>query len=473
MILFKVIYRISRLSPFVCKYKRNCSVFTDPSRLNILKSGHDGDKDHINMLIYEIDYYLSTSFNHYKYGSQDITQIRTLCYGLAKSILDNWSIYENALNIEFPSNLNECEKCFYLIQRIQDSILDESWSGPDLGLVPRSITEKLTIVNYMNFNFPYSNNNLNLGKYYIDPILEAVLFDIWKHDRQKLFKLITKEFFYVVVFNKIWNSKLNKYTLVYNYTKYNKIFFNLYYCYITIEQFFLHQFGPASKGKGHIGGYNFFILHDKLKPDSYCELYNLQHNYYRKHDDLHPVYSRKMLDYNFIEFCKASVFGRLLNASFQDMCYIINNLVCCDNNIKAKDNIVNRLYNLFVNVKYGECNREINHHIIIDEHGFNLYDEEKKIYNNLSRFIYIVPNIHELVNTIKKSSDYKDIYPCTKNQRGGQSLIGNTMYELDRNFRHSMYNHHKFYFLHTKCHKLQSYSFSYKNIHCNLGFNKW
>ena len=57
-------------------------------------------------------------------------------------------------------------------------------------------------------------------------------------------------------------------------------------------------------------------------------------------------------------------------------------------------------------------------------------------------------------------------------------MIGNILYEFDKSFRYSMYNHYLLYNKYvdkrySNFKKLNLKKFSYNNIHCNLGYCKW
>ena len=263
-----------------------------------------------------------------------------------------------------------------------------------------------------------------------------------------------------------------------------------------IEQRYMYKNKQNNIGAGY-----FFLLDNKLnpKPNGFdtnneykSSLYEISRDYIsnviNKHEDyINNIGSNniaKEIRYEFIEICKYITIKLLTSLSLQDMNTIITNLVTSNPyDFQSKLAIASILHDI-----NGYSGIDAKH---IENLLYNMYtidtEYKKEFYNYLSRFIFIVSDVRDLVNCIKTSSIYKDTNPGPIKERGGHSMIGNILYEFDRNFRYSIYNHYLLYNHRIKNHYLlHNYSinndnfvdlrfdnFSYKNIHCNLGFCKW
>ena len=406
-------------------------------------------------------------------------EYRKLFFNFAEEILDNWLFYKHELHqlgckLEYPNKLKHNDACYYIIQHLLDYI--QNYNN---NLIPVDVKHRLQLICSMQFESPYTNNNLDLGKYLINKSLAEYLKygnNINKEDK----KNISKEFFYVVVFNKLWNSKLNRHTLVYNYIKYNKIFFDLYYSYATIEQRSMSKFK-----QNNIGGGYFFLLDSKLNPkpngvnglstyeifrDYRSDVKNKHENYIK--DKKNPNID-KQVKFDFIEICKYITIKLLTSLSLQDMNIIITNLaISKPDYVEPRQLIVSKLQDIngYAGLDTVYIQTLLSTMIIIADH------EKKELYNDLSRFVFIVSDVRDLINYIKKSSVYADTNPGPIKDRGGHSIIGNILYEFDRNFRYSMYNHYKLYSYYNNSDDfidLRFDNFGYKNIHSNLGYCKW
>ena len=317
-----------------------------------------------------------------------------------------------------------------------------------------------------------NNNNLDLGKYLISEWLANCLkYGNSINNIGK--KSISKEFFYIVIFNKIWNDKHKRYTLVYNYIKYNKIFFDLYYSYATIEQRYITRDKQNNIGAGY-----FFLLDNELnpKPNNTNELssYEVFHNYRLDAINNHKNSNiNKQVYYDFIEICKYITINLLTPLSLYDMSFIIANLTIIKPYLdEPRQIIASKLQNVS---NYPGISTEYVESLISTMPTID-HKEKKELYNDISRFIFIVSDVRDLINCIKKSSIYTDTNPGPVKDRGGHSMIGNILYEFDRDFRHSMYNHYKLYKDRSDIDDLvylRFDNFGYKNIHCNLGYCKW
>lgn len=220
---------------------------------------------------------------------------------------------------------------------------------------------------------------------------------------------------------------------MYNYTKYNKIFFDLYYSYAMIEQISRRDLGHTNIGAGH-----FFLLDNQLQYNNISGKYlNKDEILIRNINTIKGINLKK----NFIDICKYTVNEFLLPISLADMCSIISNLVLINkNNNEYKNIIITKLARLLHSLSAETPN---------DYCLSKAYDLieicDKKIFNDLTRFVFIVSDIGSLVNTVKKSNEHNNICKGPSSERATQSLIGNILYEFDNDFRHSMYNHHKLY----------------------------
>ena len=408
-------------------------------------------------------------------NSDNLFQLRKFFLQYANKILNEWSSFKHELdllgcNFEYPYKLKHDDACYYIIQHLLDYIQKYNSS-----LIPENVKHRLQLIYYMQFEPQHTNNNLDFGKYLINNSLAYYLRhgnSIGNIDK----KSISKEFFYVVIFNKLWNSKHKKYTLVYNYIKYNKIFFDLYYSYATIEQRYM------SKNKqNNIGAGYFFLLDSKLSPKPDSELYKVFNEYRSNVINNHESYISdkdnpnmiQHIKYDFIEICKYITIKLLTSLSLKNMSIIITNLAISNPFLdEPRKLIASKLLNIngYAGIKNEDIEYKISNMISVN------HKEKKELYNDLSRFIFIVSDVRDLINCIKKFSLYADTNPGPVKDRGGHSIIGNILYEFDSNFRYSMYNHHKLYSYYNysddfEC--LRFDNFGYKNIHCNLGYCKW
>ena len=396
-------------------------------------------------------------------ATEQLHYYRNKCINHANEIFSNFETYKDQLDnmgFKYPYNLSNSDAYYYLIWHLIKHITNNN-----NNLIPINVTNRLQLLDSMTTKLRKNCNNLHTGWYLIHNNLEHTLLDasLQRMDWPQK-KNITKEFFYVVVFNKIWNSKLNRYNLVYKYIKYNKIFFDLYYTYATIEHFSRRDLGHTNKGAGY-----FFLLDNQLKPSDILNISSL--NYSMILENINTI-NNNDIEMNFIDICKYATHGVLLPVPLSEMCSVIDNLVISYK--KNAQNIVMVPYNLNWLLHSME-------NITVRGHRFPkafdlLQNCEKIIFNNLTRFIFIVSDVRDLVETIKKLNGDKYICQIPKSERGAHSLIGNILYEFDEDFRHSMYNHNKLYRsfdTNDNYLDLDWKNFTYKNIHCNLGYSKW
>ena len=419
------------------------------------------EKNHLVDLITDIE-----NFIHLKrkdLNQESLYEFRDKCLNSSKIILDNFNTYRDQLDklgFRYPYSLTNKDALYYLILHLL-KLITNNYNN----LIPINVTRKLQLIDSMTTKPRQNSNNLDLGLYLMDCRLERILLNASVHMDKLSKKNITKKSFYVVVFNKLWNSKLNRYTLVYNYTKYNKIFFDLYYSYAIIEQISRRDLGHTNTGAGH-----FFLLDNQLNYNDILKKFLFKHDIFiRNLNTIKGINIKK----NFIDICKYTVKGHLLPVTLTDMCSVINNLVLINkNDNEYKSVIISKLHRLLYTYK------GISPDDSCLSKAYNLMENcDKKIFNDLTRFVFIVSDIGALVNTIKKSNQHNNICQGPSSERGTQSLIGNILYEFDKDFRHSMYNHNKLYSnlldINGNSLNLDWKVFSYKNIHCNLGYAKW
>jgi len=256
--------------------------------------------------------------------------------------------------------------------------------------------------------------------------------------------------FYVVVFNMLKSKESGKvrYDLIYNYTQYNKIFLELFYVYISIQ-----QLSMIIHNKLNIGSSYFFCMDSNLTKDIRCDY--LKNIICREFDIIDKVRNSK--PFNFIDLCKICVKGTLIEA---ETSFILKNLMF----LVQKD-----YYTFLSNLHYLSGN--LNNTFLV-EYEKTIKGNMFNIYNPTSRFIYIVSDLKGFTNDLQKINDLKDIKsvnPGSQKFRGSTSYLNNILSRLDKDFRDSMYNHN-LRFLGNKA--LKKSKFSFKNVHMNLGYSR-
>ena len=415
---------------------------------------------HLDDLIIDINTFINLKSKNL--NTEQLHYYRNKCINHANEIFSNFETYKDQLDnigFKYPYNLNNSDAYYYLIRHIIKYITNNN-----NNLIPINVTNRLQLLDSMTTKLRKNCNNLHTGWYLIHNDLQHILLNasLQRMDiAQK--KYITEEFFYVVVFNKIWNSKLNRYNLVYKYIKYNKIFFDLYYTYATIEHFSRRDLGHTNKGAGY-----FFLLDNQLKPIDILNISSF--NYSMILENINTI-NNNDIEMNFIDICKYTTHGVLLPVPLFEMRSVIDNLVTPYKDGKNIFLVAYDLNRLLHSIK----NITVRKDRIVKTFDL-LKNCEKMIYNNLTRFIFIVSDVRDLVETIKKLNGDKHICQIPKSERGAHSLIGNILYEFDEDFRHSMYNHKKLYRsfnINDNDLDLDWNNFTFKNIHCNLGYTKW
>lgn len=261
---------------------------------------------------------------------------------------------------------------------------------------------------------------------------------------------------YVVVFNKLKNKKDGKYTLIYNYRKYSSIFIEsllLYFIKENKDSFLSDNFTIGS-------GLLFFIQDELLKE------YNL-HNIDMR---IEPVYlNTNTKNYlinkpkHIIDIFKLIMDQNTAGVSIDKMVDII----------KHSDLNYEKNYEKLIEILSEEGKFHLNKKMFYGIHNRLV---EKKIYNTLTRFIFVVNDLESLKN-ILKSLGFKDVNEGSQSFRGCGSYINKIATALDDDWRECLYRHYLFF---EKNHQVSqgrkhlSYSkFSYKNIHINLGYDRW
>lgn len=124
-----------------------------------------------------------------------------------------------------------------------------------------------------------------------------------------------------MVFNYLKSNDFNRnevrYELVYNYTQYNKKFFNLFYAYIIIQ-----QLSTIIHNNIKLGSSYFFSIDRKLiLNDSLNEIRESIPGIFDIREE-----NRILKPFNIIDLCKLIVKGKLIDINYIEMSDIINNL---------------------------------------------------------------------------------------------------------------------------------------------------
>ena len=112
-----------------------------------------------------------------------------------------------------------------------------------------------------------------------------------------------------------------------------------------------------------------------------------------------------------------------------------------------------------------------------DISGEQIYDNtlirvsiNERLYNPITRFIFVVSDLGDLTHTLKKKyEEFKSVNTGPQKFRGSTSSLNYTLIKLDNDFRDSMYKHNRIYFENP----LPRSKFSFNNIHVNLGSVRW
>lgn len=158
--------------------------------------------------------------------------------------------------------------------------------------------------------------------------------------------------------------------------------------------------------------------------------------------------------FNFIDMFKLTVKNKLLCTDFNSMSAMIKHLSSyrMDLLLLGLDHIV----------------QGVNKKKMLEEMIRMTTVERFEAFNLLSRFIFVVSDLNDLILTIKKQDQrLKSVNAGSQKFRGSTSYINNILCLLDNDFRDSMYNHNLKFF---GKNSLSKSKFSYKNIHVNLGY---
>lgn len=300
-----------------------------------------------------------------------------------------------------------------------------------------------------------SLNNLEVSSDSFEYLIDMKTEKLLKSADDPKFKRINDEnqFVYMVVFNTLKIG--DDWVVIYNYIAYNKILFNLLYVYAALVQ---KKFGLYQGG--HIAADFLFVIDKQLSENLYIS--NID-NIINNNDTL--LTSGGLNEalsinywYNFIQIAKCCVNGNIKGMNYEEMGELIKFL-----RLKDEINILKILYKDLEIEKWQDY--------VNSAEWYN-------IYNYLSRFIFIVSDLPSFVNSIEKSIG------CRLNQgpqRGNICYISYILTCIDKAFRDSMYNHNRMYVekLYNKDYEykheryIHKSSFSYKNIHINLGKVRW
>lgn len=121
----------------------------------------------------------------------------------------------------------------------------------------------------------------------------------------------------------------------------------------------------------------------------------------------------------------------------------------------------------------------LNENISIEEVKGDIKElKQEQIYNYMTRFIFIVSDLDAFIESVKLLD--KDVNLGPQKDRGLGSYISDILTNIDRGFRNSMYNHNNVFlqkYIDDTNQKYNNYipksSFSYKNIHMNIGNVRW
>nr|YP_009568460.1 hypothetical protein [Drechslerella brochopaga]QBL02541.1 hypothetical protein [Drechslerella brochopaga] len=267
-----------------------------------------------------------------------------------------------------------------------------------------------------------------------------------------------------------------KEVLIYNYISYNVIFLRLLYVFATMEQRYIYD-----SEKGILGKDTLFIIDNNIiNKYPVLNIYNnltvdnfIKDNYKYKNDF---YWDQIFINTNLIQILKTATEGNLLVTNFEIIGKLLKTFK--DWNIKDENNIssieiLNVLtnYNLLKLVEaYKNQTIPLTTYYLKNHKHLHLI----KTYNLLPKFIFIVSDLDTFINNIKNHVDV-DVNEGPQSNRGKISYLGNRLYRLDEDFRHSMYKHGKYLFNYTNNNKydLPFGCFTFKNIHINLGAVKW
>ena len=302
-------------------------------------------------------------------------------------------------------------------------------------------------------------NTLSKDIYLINDKLRDTLNNAWVLPNSRLINNTDKDGFYMVVFNFL-NTK-NKRTLVYNTIKYNKIFLDCFLVYILIEQMSMSTCTITTASDF------FFFLDAKLKSlfDSYLAA-NIEKRYRVKTEQNEDyIHNNKVYPLNFIEMLKIVFKWEIPLISNEYMSEII---ACISFNIRDITNKLNTCCNIG---KYNPKNPDL---LTI---WYNRLKKENKannkhIFNNISKFVFIVSDLDLLLNNLKKAG-FDSVNAGPQKFRGNASYIGYINTILDRDFRDNLWRHNVWWSFNYNKPLFPRSVFSFKNIHINLGSVRW
>lgn len=280
-------------------------------------------------------------------------------------------------------------------------------------------------VDSIEFNNVETNIDLGWGSL-MDLNLYNLLNDGWMLPRDYLNNKPNKsdgKSFYVVVFNIMKNRDIKdknkfKIDLIYNYTQYNKIFLDLFYGYIIIQQtaMLIHK-------NFKIGTNYFFCIDEKL-------IVNNKLNRFINTEilDIYDTYIN-LKPFNLIDLFKFIVKGKLIASNNLGMSLMINHLF---------NKNLHLLILYLVNISGIENNIER-----LEEVFARITRRENSIsFNQLSQFIFVVSDLKDFTHTIKNySEEFKSLNMGSQKFRGSTSYLNNILNRLDKDFRDSMYQH--------------------------------
>jgi len=283
--------------------------------------------------------------------------------------------------------------------------------------------------------------------YLINEDLTNALKNAYSAKRQNRF-FNESDFVYMVMFNTI--PKNGSRILIYNYRAYSIHFLSLLYVYILLEQRSIYY----GLNKGYLASDYFFIMDKEL-----INKFPLLSYFEKKNSDYEAESNLNLLSsfrYNFIHLIKHYVKGHIIK-NYEEMTELIKLLMA--------NNPYGVITNLNINISK-DLDNDIS---ILDNLNIDY------IYNNLMRFVFIVSDLKDFTDQVKKTLDH-EVNLGPQKERGSASYLSYTLSNIDRGFRNSMFNHNRAYIdhmVHDRDIRDKSYlgksCFSFKNIHMNMG----
>jgi len=293
------------------------------------------------------------------------------------------------------------------------------------------------------------DNCLDQNKYLISHALHNLLINGYRINRDRSIQK-GSDGLYLVVFGTITVKGEN--VLVYNYIKYDYIFYDTLYNYIKIESSSTVVTNDRTVGADYLFIMRYFFENLNEMVNEIKHISDLfDHKF--KYSTSIGIYPR-----NLIDLCKGLLKGCPVFLNNEDISKFIK-LAWEKNSYEAIVGLV-KLYDFYKN----------------DEEGLNmLQDKLKKTnlnnFNFLGRLVFITDDLQSLVKDIKNSVDSK-VNEGPQAWRGQSNYLNHTISRIDSDFRESLNRHNQY---HVNVGNIPKNSligrskFLYQNIHKNLG----